>query len=103
MATPARPSAASSKRAGVSTATFYVQFDSLDECLFATFWELHGRLSEELDIACRAEPEPSARPRAALRRSLQLFASDLPAARLLTVEILAAGNEGARCQHRAIG
>lgn len=91
------------KRAGVSTATFYTQFESLEQCLFATFWELHRRLSEELDVACRAEAEPRARPRAALRRSLQLFASDAPAARLLTVEILAGGDEGIRSQHEAIG
>jgi AcrR family transcriptional regulator len=90
------------KRAGVSSATFYAQFESLDQCMFAAFWELHGRLMEEIDVACRTEVDPSARPRAALRRSLALFATDTPTARLLTVEILAAGTQGARAQHEAI-
>ena len=56
-----------------------------------------------IDWASEAEPNPAARPRAALRRGLELFAADPPAARLLNVEILAAGAAGARAQHEAIG
>jgi AcrR family transcriptional regulator len=91
------------ERAGVSSSTFYVQFGGLQACLLASFWELFGRLIEEIDRACEAEPDPAARPRAALRRALELFAADPPAARLLNVEILAAGTAGARAQHEAIG
>jgi AcrR family transcriptional regulator len=90
-------------RAGVSSATFYAMFDGLEDCAVETFWELHRRLLDELDVACQATPEPTWRPRAALRRSLELFATDLPAARLLTIEILGAGPLGPLCQHRAIG
>lgn len=89
------------KRAGVSTATFYRQFSSLDECMLATFWELHRRLMAQIAGACAAE-QPADRPRAGLRRALRILATDAQSARLLTVEILAAGSEGARSQHQAI-
>jgi len=91
------------KRAGVSTSTFYRQFSSLDQCMLATFWELHRRLMTEIAGACAAEQEPADRPLAALRRTLRVLAADAQSARLLTVEILAAGSEGARSQHQAIG
>ncbi len=71
--------------------------------MIASFWELHGRLMEQIDFACRdAAADAAEKPRVALRRSLELFATDPPSARLLTVEILGTGPNGARTQHRAI-
>lgn len=89
-------------RAGVSSATFYTIFKGLDDCVLATFWELHGRLMAEIDVACKDPSNSEPKPRRALRRSLELFATDAPATRLLTVEILGAGPAGARSQHEAI-
>ncbi len=92
-----------SKRAGVSTASFYRQFSDRRECMLAGFEELFGRLLEALEGACEAESSPAARARAGARAAAELLADDLPTARLLSVEILAAGVEGVRAQHGAIG
>jgi AcrR family transcriptional regulator len=89
-------------RAGVSSATFYREFDNLGACMTATFWELHRRLMSEIDIVNRDVAAAADLPRAALRRSLELFATDPAAARFLTVEIIATGTDGARAQHEAI-
>ncbi|HET9162730.1 MAG TPA: TetR/AcrR family transcriptional regulator [Solirubrobacterales bacterium] len=79
------------KRAGVSSVTFYKQFEGKRECMLAAHEELLGRLFEALDGAAGdAEPHH----RTALRMALAIFAADPPSARLLTVEILAAGPQG---------
>jgi AcrR family transcriptional regulator len=80
------------KRAGVSSLTFYKQFADKRGCMLASHRQLLGRLLEEIDRV--AEEDRAARARAALRTALALFAADSPSARLLTVEILAAGPEG---------
>jgi AcrR family transcriptional regulator len=82
------------KRAGVSSVTFYKQFADKRDCMLAAHRELLGRLLEEVDRVC--EEEGGAEPRAALHAALALLAGDPPSARLLTVEILAAGPEGSR-------
>jgi len=82
-----------SKRAGVSSVTFYKQFEGKRECMLAAHEELLGRLLEVLDGAVVAD-DAAAGPRVALRTALAIFAADPPSARLLTVEILAAGPEG---------
>ena len=89
-------------RAGVSSSTFYQHFSDLEGCMIASFWELHARLMEQIDVACRSAADPAEKPRVALRRSLELFATDVPSARLLTVEIVGTGPNGARTQHEAI-
>lgn len=71
------------KRAGVSSLTFYKQFGGKRECMLAAHEELLGRLLEAVD----ASENP-------LRTVLAVFAADPPSARLLTVEVLAAGPEG---------
>jgi AcrR family transcriptional regulator len=81
------------KRAGVSSVTFYKQFAGKENCLLATHRQLLGRLLEEVDRAVD-ENEPAARTRAMLRTALAIFAADPPSARLLSVEVLAAGPEG---------
>jgi AcrR family transcriptional regulator len=94
------------KRAGVSSVTFYKQFADKRDCLLAAHWQLLGRLLEEVDGARddgngelglgREAMPPEARARTVLRAALALFAADPPSARLLTVEVLAAGREGAQ-------
>ncbi len=71
------------KRGGVSSVTFYKQFAGKQDCMLAAHRQLLGRLLEEIG-----------RTDAPLRTALALFAADPPSARLLTVEILAAGPEG---------
>jgi AcrR family transcriptional regulator len=93
--------AAVAKRAGVSSLTFYKQFAGKRDCMLVAHRQLLGRLLEEVDRARETAPEPAAKTRAAVGAALALFAADPPSARLLTVEILAAGPEGAEC-HDAI-
>jgi AcrR family transcriptional regulator len=90
------------RRAGVSTASFYRQFKDRRECMLVSFKELFGRLLEEIERGCAAEADPSAKARAGTRTAADLLASDLPTARLLSIEILAVGPEGVRLQHEAI-
>jgi len=87
--------AAVAKRAGVSSLTFYKQFSDKRDCLLAAHRQLLGRLLEEVDRAREGEGASEAKARA-IRTALALFAADPPSARLLTVEILAAGQEGAK-------
>lgn len=87
--------------AGVSRATFYEIFDGIRDCMLAAFAHLSGRLHEEVERAV-AEAGEGARPiRAGVGRALELLAADPPAARLLTIEVLAAGPAGVRAQHGA--
>jgi AcrR family transcriptional regulator len=88
--------AAVAKQAGVSSLTFYKQFADKRDCMLAAHRQLLGRLLEEVDRVCEAEIEPEAKARSAIHTALALFAADVPSARLLTVEILAAGAEGAK-------
>jgi AcrR family transcriptional regulator len=89
-------------RARVSTATFYRCFADKRECLLATHEELFGRLLDEVDAACAAVTSGEGRVRTAVRTCLELLAADPPTARLLTVEVLAAGPEGSERYTRAI-
>jgi AcrR family transcriptional regulator len=87
------------RRAGVSSLTFYKQFAGKQDCLLAAHRQLLGRLLEEVDRATEGE-DGAARGRTAIRTALALFAADPPSARLLTVEVLAAGPEGSK-RHEA--
>jgi AcrR family transcriptional regulator len=82
------------KRAGVSSLTFYKQFKGKRECMLAAHEELLGRLLEALDRGAEEEDGTAAKARATLHTALAIFAADPPSARLLTVEVLAAGSEG---------
>jgi AcrR family transcriptional regulator len=88
--------AAVAKRAGVSSVTFYRQFADKRDCMLAAHRQLLGRLLEEVDRVCAEEVVPEAKARSAIRTALALFAVDAPSARLLTVEILATGPQGAK-------
>ena len=90
------------RRAGVSTASFYRQFRDKRECMLASFEELFGRLLGEIERACAGEEGAEARVRAGVGTTAALLAADPPTARLLTVEIAAVGLEGAHLQHEAI-
>ncbi len=90
------------RQAGVSTASFYRQFKSRQECMLSSFEELFGRLLEALERSCESEAEPAEKGRAAIRTAAALLAGDLPTTRLLTVEIVAVGPPGVRVQHDAI-
>jgi len=91
-----------SKRAGVSTASFYRQFKDKRECMLTSFEELFERLLEALEGACAGEVDPAGKARAGAAAAAELLAADPPTARLLSVEILAVGSEGVRAQHEAI-
>jgi AcrR family transcriptional regulator len=82
------------KRAGVSSVTFYKQFAGKRDCMLATHRQLLGRLLEAVDGAREGESAPEART--TTHTALALFAADPPSAQLLTVEILAAGQEGTK-------
>jgi AcrR family transcriptional regulator len=90
------------RRAGVSTASFYRQFKDRRECMLTSFEELFERLLGEIERACANEAEPEAKARAGAGVAASLLAADLPTARLLSLEILAVGVEGAQVQHKAI-
>lgn len=91
-----------SRCAGVSTASFYRQFKDKRECMLASFEELFGRLLGEVERACAAEADPEAGVKAGAVVAATLLAADPPTARLLSIEVLAAGAEGVRAQHGAI-
>ena len=84
------------KRAGVSSVTLYRQFAGKQDIMLAAHRQLLGRLLEEVDRACGGEGSTESKAGSAIRTTLALFAADPPSARLLTVEILAAGPEGAK-------
>lgn len=90
------------KAAGVSTVTFYKQFADKRDCMLAAHRQLLGRLLEEVDRACEGESGGEAKGRAAIHEMLALLAADPPSARLLTVEILAAGPEGVKRHDTAV-
>jgi AcrR family transcriptional regulator len=90
------------KRAGVSTASFYRHFADKRECMLASFEELFGRLLEGVGAACAGESDGGDRARAAAGAAARMLAGDAPAARLLTIEIVAVGSEGVLAQHAAI-
>jgi len=90
------------RRAGVSTASFYRQFKDRRGCMLASFEELFGRLLEGLERACAGEDDPRKKAEVGIRTAAALLAADSPTTRLLTLEILAVGNQGARLQHGAI-
>jgi AcrR family transcriptional regulator len=89
-------------RAGVSTATFYKLFAGKLECALEAHRELFGRLLEEVDRACLSAEERPDKVRAGVRTILELLATDPPTARLLTVEVMALGPEGAARNGAAI-
>jgi TetR/AcrR family transcriptional regulator len=90
------------KHAGVSTATFYRQFKDKRECMLISFEELFGRLLEALEGGCEQWTDAGSRAGAGARFVANVLAEDVPAARLLSVEVLSVGPDGVSAQHDAI-
>ena len=82
------------KRAGVSSLTFYKQFAGKRDGMLAAHRQLLGRLLEEVDRVSEGESARGAKM--TISTALALFAADPPSARLLTIEVLAAGPEGVK-------
>jgi AcrR family transcriptional regulator len=76
--------------AGVSRATFYANFDDKHECILVAHQQTFDRLLSCIVRACATEREWSAKVRAAMAASLSLIADEPCAARLLTLDALAA-------------
>jgi len=89
------------KRAGVSSVTFYKQFADKRDCMLAAHRQLLGRLLEEVDRVQEGSATET-KARAAIRAVLAIFAADPPSARLLTIEVLAAGPEGSERHDAAV-
>lgn len=90
------------ERAGISTSTFYELFAGKRECALEAHQELSARLEEEVDRVCGEAGGGEAGVRAAIRTVLELFAADPPTARLLTVEVLVLGPDGAERNDQAV-
>jgi AcrR family transcriptional regulator len=90
------------KRAGVSTASFYRQFEDKRECMLVSFEELFGRLLAAIEAACASAGGREEKLGAAVELVASALAADRPSACLLSVEILALGSAGALAQHGAI-
>lgn len=89
------------ERAGVSRKTFYAQFTDRRDCLLATYEQVVTQLLDRLRPAV-AQADGEQRMRA-LIDSLCLAAAESPgAARLLAVEIAAAGPEGISMRSEAM-
>ena len=90
------------KHAGVSTATFYRQFKDKRECMLVSFEELFERLLEALEEGCEQWGDLESRAAGGARLVGAMLAEDVPAARLLSIEILSVGPAGVSAQHDAI-
>jgi TetR/AcrR family transcriptional regulator len=90
------------KHAGVSTASFYRQFNDRRECMLASFEELFERLLVAVGELCAAESNPERRKVTAIRGVAEILAGDAPTARLLTIEVAAVGSHGVLLQQLAI-
>jgi AcrR family transcriptional regulator len=88
------------RRAGVSTQTFCELFADKLDCMLVSYEALLRRLFEEMAAACD-ECDEGKSLRAPIHTALAVLAADPVAARMLTVEIMAAGPEGARRHYEA--
>jgi len=78
------------RRAGVSTRDFYGQFEDKEACFLAAFDAVRDYLEARIAAAVAAEPNWSERVIAALRVSLEFFASEPDLGRLCLVEPVSA-------------
>jgi len=80
-----------SSRARVSSATFYEQFESKEECLLAAYHATAERLFEHIRARSAAQPDWRELARAALGSLLGLLREEPDAGRMLFVEAAAGG------------
>jgi AcrR family transcriptional regulator len=78
-------------RSAVSKTAFYEQFRNKEDCFFAAYAEVIGRLGVAVDEAYRTQRSWQARVVAGVGALLEFFASAPEAARLAFIEIMAAG------------
>ena len=95
----ATTAAAVATTAGVSRKTFYEFFDNKEQCLLDAHDEFSRGLFAAIDAACDPTVSWPKRLHAALHAALRHLAADLPAAQLLTLDILALGPRGAERYH----
>src|SRR5262245_3055750 len=88
-------------RAGVSTQTFYENFSDKLDCMLASYDELLKRLFVEMETVFAELDADGDRLRPPIHAALTALAEDPVSARMLTVEIMATGPEGARRHYRA--
>jgi len=89
--------------AGVSRRTFYDLFTSKQQCFLVAYDVLMERVLVAVEGAYRTcEGAWSQRMTSALRALLELFAADPNCARLVIVEVLAAGQPALECRHAAV-
>jgi AcrR family transcriptional regulator len=77
--------------AGVSTATFYSQFDGTDECLISTYRELMRQLSDRVGRSRRRGLSRSSQLTLSLRELVTGLMEDPPASRLILLGVFAVG------------
>ena len=74
------------KRAGVSTSTFYKRFDNLGDCLLAAYETAAARLCERIEEACAATDDRQRAGAGAIEGGLALLASEPAIAHLLSAD-----------------
>jgi AcrR family transcriptional regulator len=79
------------KLAGVSTATFYSQFDGTDDCILATYATLMDRTGRHVAAARSTDCERHEQLARSLRALLTVFTSDPDAAHLALLEVFDGG------------
>jgi len=90
-----------SSRAGVSSATFYEQFDGKEACLLAAFRAARARVYRQMDREVASESWSDA-AREALEGLFAGLQADPVAGRLLFVESLAGGEQMREARERAL-
>jgi AcrR family transcriptional regulator len=89
-------------RAGVSRKTFYQYFAGKRECLLATYDAIVADYMAAVANALRTGGNPSQRAEAGLTALFERAAADPVAARLVTVEVAGAGEEGVARREKLI-
>jgi AcrR family transcriptional regulator len=90
------------REAGISRTTFYGLFDDKEACFLAAYDDAVERLMREVSNAYEAEERWPARARAGLEALLRELAADPAQARLLLVDVAAAGPAAQRRYRAAV-
>lgn len=90
------------KKAGVSRATFYGQFEGKEECFLATYDIAAGWICARVERVASAENEWPASACAGVSEAMRLLAANPDVAHLIAVEALQAGAPARRRRQRCI-
>jgi AcrR family transcriptional regulator len=88
--------------AGMSSRTFWELFGSKEDCLLAAYRIFSARLGAELQSAWDAQRSWPEQIRAALSAALDFAADEPEVARLLLVEVQAAGDAARAARHQSL-